>query len=336
MSAGTSALHFNPAWWLPDGHSQTLWRKISPPPVIAKRRQRLELADGDFIDLDWAQQIAPQDSIANTLVIIQHGLCGCSGSPYVVALQAMLAQQGIASAALNFRGCSGEVNRLAKAYHSGISEDTNEVFEQLCAAYPQHKFVFVGYSLGANVILKWLGEIGQHPQLHQAVAVSTPFSLALCSGAMLSGASRWYGSYFVRRLVQDVKHKKQRFLATGNKEQWQQLEALGELRGIRTIWEFDDRVTAPLHGFRDAEDYYNRCSSLRYINAIGVNTLLIQSRNDPMIPVAALPGMDMLPANVQLQLLDHGGHVGFISAGPDNWLERRITGFVIEHNSVIR
>lgn len=336
MTAGTSALHFNPAWWLPDGHSQTLWRKISPPPAIAQRRQRLELPDGDFIDLDWAQQIAPEDSCANTLVIIQHGLCGCSSSPYVIALQSLLAQQGFASAALNFRSCSGEVNRLAKAYHSGISEDTNEVFEQLCASYPQHKFVFVGYSLGANVLLKWLGEIKHHPQLQQAIAVSTPFSLALCSSAMLSGASRWYGSYFVRRLVQDVNHKKQQFAASGNKEQWQQLQALGDLQGIRTIWEFDDQVTAPLHGFRDAEDYYARCSSLSFINAIGVNTLLIQSRNDPMIPPAALPDPDTLPANVQLQLLDHGGHVGFISGGPRNWLEQRIAGFVIEHTSPIR
>lgn len=336
MSAGTSSNHFNPAWWLPEGHSQTLWRKFSPPPAIAQRRQRIELLDGDFIDLDWAQQIDPAVSAHNTIVIIQHGLCGCSGSPYVVALQALLAAHGIASAALNFRGCSGEVNRLAKAYHSGISEDTNEVFNQLCALYPHHKFVFVGYSLGANVLLKWLGEVRQHPQIKQAIAVSTPFSLALCSGAMLSGGSRWYGNYFVRRLVRDVNRKKQHFATTGNQEQWQRLQSLGELTGIRTIWEFDDRVTAPLHGFRDAAEYYEQCSSGRFVDAIGVDTLLIQSRNDPMIPLAALPDPNQLPSNVQLQLLDHGGHVGFISGRRNNWLEQRIVGFVIEQASPIR
>ena len=329
MSAGTSTLEFEPAWWLPEGHSQTLWRKLSPPARIAQRRQRIELRDGDFIDLDWVQQIDPAQSADSILVIIQHGLCGCSGSPYVVALQRLFATHGVASAALNFRSCSGDFNRLAKAYHSGITEDTNEVFAHLCAQFPQHKFVFVGYSLGANVLLKWLGEMQSHPQIRQAIAVSTPFSLAQCSRAMLNGSSRWYGSYFVRRLVRDVNSKKQHFKLTGNREQWQRLEALGDLRSIRTIWEFDDRVTAPLHGFKHAQDYYARCSSDRFIDSIRVNTLLIQSRNDPMIPPTALPLPQLLPANVQMQLLDHGGHVGFISGHRDNWLEQRIVRFVL-------
>ena len=336
MSTGTSSSIFKPAWWLPEGHSQTLWRKFSPPPPVPQRRQRLELRDGDFIDIDWSQQIQPADSAADTLVIIQHGLCGCSSSPYVIALQDQLARHGIASTAVNFRGCGGEVNRLAKAYHSGISEDTNEIFENLSIAYPRHQFVFVGYSLGANVLLKWLGEIKQHPQLRQAIAVSTPFNLALCSTALLNGASRWYGSYFVRRLVRDVNSKKQYFAAKGIQEQWQQLDELGDLRGIRTIWEFDDRVTAPLHGFRNAEDYYSKCSSMNFIDEIGVDTLLIQSRNDPMIPPESLPDPATLPANIHLQLLDHGGHVGFISGARDNWLERRIASFIIEHSSFIR
>ena len=328
MTTGSQLPQFKPAWWLPGGHTQTLWRKFSPPPPLPQRRQRLELNDGDFIDLDWAHQVDPQASSNRTIVVIQHGLCGCSSSPYVIALQQLLALHGIASAAMNFRSCSGEVNRLAKAYHSGISEDTNEVFEKLCGEYPQHQFIFVGYSLGANVLLKWLGEIKQHRQLQKAVAVSTPFSLALCSEAMLKGVSKFYGRYFVQRLLASVHTKKQHLQARGDKDQLQQLEALGDLSAVRTIWQFDDQVTAPLHGFKNAQDYYYQCSSQRFLSAIGTDTLLIQSRNDPMIPLVALPDLQKLPANVELQLLGHGGHVGFISGQPENWLEQRIVAFV--------
>lgn len=330
MPSGTIDHNFRPAWWLPEGHTQTLWRKFSPPQAIAQRRQRLELADGDFIDIDWAAQIDPQDSANSMIVVIQHGLCGCSRSPYVIALQSLLVSHGIASVAINFRSCSGEVNRLAKAYHSGISEDTGEVFDQLSQQYPNHQFAFVGYSLGANVLLKWLGEIQQHAQIHKAVAVSTPFSLEYCSRAMLKGISRVYGSYFVRSLMQSLRQKQQFLQRAGNQEQLRQLQKLGSFQGIRTIWDFDDRITAPLHGFKDAADYYQQCSSQRFLQSIGVNTLLIQSSNDPMIPAAALPDPRQLPLNIELLLQNHGGHVGFISGGQNNWLERRIVGFIIE------
>jgi predicted alpha/beta-fold hydrolase len=329
MTKELSNNSFKPAWWLPGGHSQTLWRKLSPPVSIGQKRERVELGDGDFIDLDWADPVSPADSRDGLIVVILHGLCGCSASPYVIALQTLLSSQRIASVALNFRSCSGEINRLARAYHSGISEDANEVFTQLFAAHPRHRFAFVGYSLGANVLLKWLGEIATHPQVYKAVAVSTPFALSLCSKAMLTGVSRHYGSYFVRRLLRDVAAKQRHFAATGNSEQLAQLHALGDLRGIATIWEFDDRVTAPLHGYRDAEDYYTRCSSLRFLDAIGTDTLLIQSRNDPLIPANALPDPGRLPANVRLELQGHGGHVGFISGQRENWLEQRIVQFVM-------
>lgn len=329
MTTGPSNTTFTPAWWLPDGNAQTLWRKVSPPVPVSQKRERVELADGDFIDLDWADAIDAADSRDATIVVILHGLCGCSLSPYVAALQALLSSQRIASVALNFRSCSGETNRLARAYHSGISEDANEVFTHLFAAYPRHHFMFVGYSLGANVLLKWLGEIASHPQVKKAVAVSTPFALGLCSSAMLRGISRYYGSYFVRRLRRDVEAKAQHFASTGNADQLAQLRALGDLQGISTIWEFDDRVTAPLHGYRDAEDYYTRCSSAGFLDAIGTDTLLIQSRNDPLIPAAALPDPRKLPANVRLELQGHGGHVGFISGSRENWLEQRILQHVL-------
>mgnify|MGYP001043037344 CR=1 FL=1 len=343
MTTGTSTQAFKPAWWLPEGHSQTLWRKLSPPAAIELTRQRLELDDGDFIDLDWAAEINGNhpvtkdrpsplaDSATDShppIVVILHGLCGCSSSPYVVALQTLLTAQSIPSVTVNFRGCSGEMNRLARAYHSGVSEDVQAVFTKLMPLYPEHKFRFVGYSLGANVLLKWLGEIQSHARVDRADAISTPFSLEFCSRAMLTGLGQFYGGYFVRRLRKDFEQKKQHFKDKGEDGELQRLEALGNLHGIDSIWEFDDRTTAPLHGFTGAADYYRQCSSLGYIDSIRTSTLLLQSRNDPLIPVAAMPRKRQLNGSIKLELSAKGGHVGFISSGPDNWLEQRILKFI--------
>lgn len=317
---------FKPAWWLPGGHSQTLWRKIAAAKIVEHRRQRIELDDSDYIDLDWTS-IDPRESKDDTIVFFLHGLCGCSKSSYILAMQSLLNEQGIASVAMNFRGCSGEMNRLARAYHSGVSEDLDEVFRKLLIEYPAHRFVFVGYSLGANVLLKWLGETGAHGSAHRAVAVSTPFALEYCSQAMLRGASRVYGQYFVRRLVKDFRMKQQH-LGEFNPEQAQIIAALGDTAAIASIWEFDDKITAPLHGFEGAVDYYRRCSSLGFLKGIEADTLLIQSRNDPMIPLQSIPKPEELPASVQLQLTDKGGHVGFVSSSPGNWLEQRILNFM--------
>ncbi len=326
MTTGTIEKEFKPAWWLPEGHSQTLWRKFSPSKMVEHRRQRIELDDGDYIDLDWTA-IDPQASMGRTIVFFLHGLCGCSKSSYILAMQSLLNAQGIASVAMNFRGCSGQMNRLARAYHSGVSEDVNEVFHKLLLQFPKHNFVFVGYSLGANVLLKWLGEMGSHPNIRKAVAVSTPFSLEYCSQAMLKGPSRVYGQYFVRRLVKDFRLKQQHLQLLAP-EQAQRITDLGDASRITSIWDFDDRITAPLHGFEGAEDYYRRCSSSGYLKSIAVETLLIQSENDPLIPPEAIPGLELLSPAIELQLTKKGGHVGFVSASPGNWLEQRILNFM--------
>ena len=326
MTTGTSENEFIPTWWLPEGHSQTLWRKFSPAKKVVHRRQRVELEDGDYIDLDWTT-IDPKESKDNTIVFFLHGLCGCSRSSYILAMQSLLNDQGISSVAMNFRGCSGEMNRLARAYHSGVSEDVDEVFGKLATEYPQHNFVFVGYSLGANVLLKWLGESKSHSRIRKAVAVSTPFALEYCSQAMLQGVSRVYGQYFVRHLVKSFRNKQQH-LRLSNPEQAERIAQLGDTRSISSIWEFDDQITAPLHGFEGAEDYYRRCSSSAFLSSITVDTLLIQSKNDPMIPPRSIPDSEMLSPMVQMQLTEKGGHVGFVSSNPDNWLEQRILNFM--------
>ncbi|MEX0963138.1 MAG: hydrolase [Pseudohongiellaceae bacterium] len=326
MTTGAIESEFKPAWWLPGGHSQTLWRKFSSAKLVEHVRQRVELDDGDFIDLDWTT-IDPKKSKDNTIVLLLHGLCGCSKSSYILAMQNLLNEQGIASVAMNFRGCSGELNRLARAYHSGVSEDVNEIFQKLLIEFPDQNFMFVGYSLGANVLLKWLGETGAHSRIRKAVAVSTPFALEYCSQAMLKGVSRVYGQYFVRRLVKDFRMKQQYLLLHAPQEA-ARIAKLGDTNGIASIWDFDDRITAALHGFDGAKDYYRRCSSLGFLRSIAVQTLLIQSKNDPLIPGKSIPQADMLSPSTCLQLTDKGGHVGFVSSHPGNWLEQRILNFM--------
>lgn len=325
---------FKPAFWLPEGHSQTLWRKFAGAEMVPHHRERIELSDGDFVDLDWSllnsngdQSPAP----SSTIVLIVHGLCGCSESSYVLALQQQLNTEGITSVVMNLRGCSGEVNNKARTYHSGVSDDLNEVFTSLQSRYLSHQFVVIGYSLGGNVLLKWLGECGLSKATQQpskAIAVSTPFTLAHCSRAMLQGFSRIYGRYFTRRLLESLEAKKQYFLGIGETEELDKLNALGDTSSINSIWDFDDRITAPLHGFADAEDYYQRCSSIGFLAAINTETLLIQSLNDPMIPASALPKPDQLSDSVSFELQDNGGHVGFVAGLRKQWLEERILRFI--------
>jgi predicted alpha/beta-fold hydrolase len=257
-------------------------------------------------------------------------LCGSSNSGYVRTLQTALTTFGIPNVAANFRGCSGELNRLARAYHSGVTEDLQSIFEHLQQQYPQHQFVVVGFSLGANVILKWLGERASPAAVRGAVAVSTPFSLAYCSQAMTGGLGQYYGRFFLRRLVAEAERKKLLFRERGLQQQLDSLQACGNLQRLMNLWEFDDRVTAPLHGFAGAEDYYQRCSSLQFLPTITTPTLLIQSLDDPIIPAGSLPRADQLNNNIHVELCAAGGHVGFISRTERYWLENRILRFIRE------
>lgn len=317
-------IEFQPPWWLRSGHSQTLYRKFRAPQAINHRRQRIELHDGDFIDLDWSEAATAEDVTGGPVVLLIHGLCGCSSSPYIAAMQSRLNQHGLANVAMNLRGCSGEPNRLARSYHSGASADLEEVYGQLRDQNPGREFVIIGYSLGANILLKWLGESGSQGQLKMAVAVSTPFRLADCSRAMLSGFSRVYGRYFVNRLQADLQSKQNHLRSQQQQAQLQRLLDLDLPARYRNIWEFDDRVTAPLHGFADAGDYYARCSSEAYLSGIHNNTLLIQSADDPLIPGRVIPKLQNLGSGFELILTRHGGHVGFIAGRQADWLEETI------------
>lgn len=317
---------FRAPWWLPGGHAQTLWRKFTPAPGLTRRRQRLELDDGDFLDLDWHECGAPR-APRRPLVVILHGLCGCSASPYVLALQNHLAARGQDSVAMNLRGCSGEPNRLAHSYHSGCSDDLDAVVRSLPADRP---LALVGYSLGANVVVKWLGETGEaDDRIVAAVSVSNPFSLARCCDRMIHGRlSRWYGQYFLRQLCRDVREKRQWFARRGRSAERERLDALGDLAELQHIRDFDERVTAPLNGFADADDYYRQCSSERFVASVRVPLLILHAVNDPIIPPDSLPGRGAVPRDAVRDIHDDGGHVGFVMAGHRDWLEQRIADHI--------
>lgn len=297
------------------------------PPKLERNRERLWLADGDFIDLDWH---GPHDAHA-PLVLALHGLTGSSSSHYILGLQHALARQGTASVALNWRGCSGEPNLLPRAYHSGASDDLAEAIHHIQRKRPLAPLYAVGYSLGGNVLLKHLGETGHASGIEKAVAVSVPFRLDQCADRIGLGLSKIYQRYFVRRLIAYVRDKQRLFEHQGMADRLTALQKLGPLDGMRTFWDFDGRITAPLHGFKDADDYYRRASSAFYLKGICARTLIIQSRDDPFIFPACIPGADDVSTSTTLEVFDTGGHVGFIDGTPRHpgfYLERRIPAWL--------
>ena len=177
---------------------------------------------------------------------------------------AAFVEGGYSSVAMNFRGCSGDLNRRSRAYHSGVSDDLQEVLSAVIETFNPDTISLVGYSLGGNVLLKWLGEGRDYAMINRAVAVSTPFTLSLCSQAMLSGAARLYGGYFTRRLLSDFLAKRRAFKQAGAAD-FDLLSELGDMSHVSSILDFDDAITAPLHGFRNASDYYERCSSINLL-----------------------------------------------------------------------
>ncbi|KTC37212.1 MAG: hydrolase [Pseudomonas sp.] len=315
---------FIPAFGLGNPHLQTLWGPLwRPATPLERQRERLWLEDGDFLDLDW---YGPHSAEA-PLVLVLHGLTGSSGSHYVTGLQQALANQGWASVALNWRGCSGEPNLLARSYHSGASEDLASAVAHLRAKRPLAPLYAVGYSLGGNVLLKYLGETGSASSLQGATAVSVPFRLDQCADRIGQGFSRVYQAHFMREMLAYIKDKQRQFQHDGRHEGLATLAQLGPLTKMRTFWDFDGRVTAPLNGFTDAQDYYRRASSRYFLGEIRTPTLIIQAADDPFVFRHSLPEPSELSSSTQFELQARGGHVGFVNGSlkhPGYYLERRI------------
>lgn len=321
---------FRPARWLPGGHLPTLYGPLCrTTPRLDRRRERLTLADGDFLDLDW---YGPETS-DQPCVILLHGLTGSSDSLYILGQQSALAAMGWPSVAVNWRGCSGEPNHLARGYHSGASEDLAEVIAHLHAADPDRRLHAAGYSLGGNVLLKYLGERGDESLLQAAAAVSVPFRLDQCADRLQLGFSRVYQARFMRDMLAYVRNKQRLFAHQGRDAEHASLAALGSLEGMDSFWDFDDRVTAPLHGYASAEDYYRRCSSRFFLGTISVPTLIVQALNDPFVYAHSLPEQSELSSSTRFELHAGGGHVGFVEGYPFSprfYLERRLPQWFAE------
>jgi predicted alpha/beta-fold hydrolase len=312
---------FTPAWWLPGAHAQTLWPYLfGNRAVPALTPERLELPDGDFVDLCWTQQ--DDIDIAAPVVAVFHGLEGSIRSPYAARIMAAVHKQHWRGVFMHFRGCSGEPNRGRGSYHSGHTVDIDCLLEILRQRFPRSRLFAVGYSLGGNALLKYLGERGRAAPLQAAAAVSVPFSLADGAVRLNRGLSRIYQGYLIRLLQRKVLRK----VRLGRLD----FEA-AEVARLKTFYRFDDAVTAPLHGFAGADDYYARCSSRQYLRDIHTPTLILHARDDPFMTPASIPATEELSDRVSLELSDKGGHVGFISGGlpwrPDYWLERRLLAY---------
>lgn len=307
---------FQPAWWLRGGHAQTIWPSVlRPRPALAPRRERVTLPDGDFIDVDWLGDGGP-------IVVILHGLSGSIDSPYAAGMLYALAQHGWRGALMHFRGCSGEPNGLMRSYHAGDTGDLGFFVELLRRREAETPLAAIGFSLGGNVLLKWLGEQGEAAPLRAAAAVSVPFELAAATERLMQGFSRIYERRLLRCLKQALAQKR-----AAVELPWDE-KALAAISSLR---EFDERITAPLHGFRDADDYYARSSCRAYLPRIAVPTLVLHAIDDPFMPPRVIPRASELAPHTVLELSLHGGHVGFIAGSlrsPQFWLETRIPEYL--------
>lgn len=311
--------------WLLGGNAQTIYpyllsRKLS----VCYRRERWELEDGDFIDVDWLDGKPDKP-----LVVLLHGLEGGSHSHYALSIMRLLQVMRWRGAVIHFRGCSGYPNRLPRAYHAGDSAEIDSMMRRVVMT---NRFVgnsrcyVIGVSLGGNALLKWLGEQGERAKamVAGAVAVSTPVDLAAAGNTLDSGFNRIYTQHFLASLKRKAVDKNRCFPG---------LLDIKAVMACNSLYEFDNLVTAPLHGFRNTEDYWQQSSSKQWLNHIRVPTMLINARNDPFLPEHALPVTGDIAPFVSLEFPDQGGHVGFIHGtfpGKLEWLPKKILHFFLQ------
>jgi predicted alpha/beta-fold hydrolase len=307
--------------WLPGGNLQTLYPALlARRPAVDYRRERWDTPDGDFIDLDWTAKPVTADA---PLVVLFHGLEGSSNSHYARALMHAVAQRGWLGVVMHFRGCSEELNRLPRAYHSGDSAEIDWILRRLLIRHPERPRYAVGVSLGGNALLKWLGEQGMSAAitLRAAAAVSAPVDLHAAGDAL----ERGFNMTYTKNFLWTMKRRSLARLAV-----YPRLFDARKMLATRTLREFDNLVTAPLHGFRGVDDYYDRASSKPLLVKITVPTLLLNARNDPFLPAVVLPVSGDMSTTITAEFPETGGHVGFISGtfpGSLNWLPQRLLGF---------
>lgn len=298
---------FNPVWWAWNSHVHTIvasqFSKANKPEYT---RIEITTPDHDFLEVDVCEV-----DTGRPVVALFHGLEGSTDRYYIANLMSELRDAGFSSAALNFRGCGSKMNNKARFYHSGETEDYHTFFKWISATYPNKEIYAVGFSLGGNALVKYLGEEGTQSQVQRAVAVSPPYDLKEGSIRLHQGFKRIYEINFLKTLVEKLEQKRRK------------ISGMPEFLG-NSIYEFDDQVTAKLHGFKDADDYYHKCSSKHFYGDVETDLLVIHCKADPLCPIEFAPFkvMENNP-HIQTCFTEEGGHVGFLSA-PPGWLYRVI------------
>lgn len=313
---------FIPPKRLRNPHVQTLLpRFLRRKTVFDPFWQTLETPDGDFLDLAWSENWQTVDKNKRICVFF-HGLEGGFSSPYANGVMHSFANRGWVSVLMHFRGCSGRPNRLARAYHSGEIEDARFVLEYLAREFPDRTKIAVGFSLGGNMLARYLAINNDEPLLDGATIVSAPFDLAGCAERLEEGFSKIYSSYLLSSLKKGAL-KKYRLLNQAIGVEGKDIKKIGSLKA------FDDVITAPLHGFKDATDYYKQCSALPILPDISIPTQIVHAKDDPFMSRSVVPDFP-LPAHINYRLLTNGGHVGFVNGTfwkPTFWLEEYLPNY---------
>jgi predicted alpha/beta-fold hydrolase len=315
---------FQPPWWLSNRQAQTFYPQFpwARPKRLKLRRETLELPDGDATAVDWPIKGDELPSSAPLLVIL-HGLEGSAESSYARMLMHAACQHGWRSCVLHSRDCGDYRNRLPRRYHAGETNDIRYFLEQVGERGLDGPIFAVGYSLGGNILLKYLGETAENTPLSAAAAVCAPLDLHQCSDALNSGFSKIYQYYLIKRMKDSVTRKFNKHTAAFD---WKRA------MNAKTFAQFDDAVTAPLHGFENMQDYYDRCSSGQFLKHIKLPTLLINALDDPFMTPAVIPPEEQLSDQVTIELAQSGGHVGFVAGGtpwrPRFYLPPRIIEFL--------
>jgi len=288
--------------WLPGAHLQTIAAaRLVPQPRVEYRRERWDAPDGDFVDVDFALP-EPADATAPVLVLF-HGLEGNSQSHYARAVMRATADRGWRGLVPHFRGCSGEPNRLPRAYHSGDSAEGDWILRRVHERFPHSRLYSVGISLGGNMLAKWLGERGTDAGFVDAAAsIGSPLDLAAGGAALARGFNLLYTKMFLATLKGKALSKIARFPGLASAE---------AVRASRDLYDFDNAYTAPVHGFRDTDDYWARASGKPHLGGVEVPHLVLNARNDPFVPAESLPRAAEVSRFVHLEQPEEGGHIGF-------------------------
>lgn len=312
---------YKPPFYFKNGFISTVYSGLVRRVSLKQERERIKLKDGDFLDLDWSFS----ESKSSKLIILLHGLEGNGQRPYMTGTAKLFNKNGVDAICVNFRGCSGEDNLKYYSYHSGATEDLEAVIEHAVSVKKYSEIHLKGISLGANIILKYLGERDKVPtQVKTAIAVSVPCYLSGSARELHTFKNKLYHDRFLKHLVNKLRTKQQRF---------PDLLKIEDLDAIKTLTSFDNVYTAKAHGFENALDYYLRCSSLQFLPNIKTPTLIINALNDSFLSAECYPVKEAKNnRNLHLEMPNHGGHAGFVGKKNVYYNERRALEFIKDNS----